>query len=207
MGDEATWARAEKALADALDAEGFEGQWTLAPGEGAFYGPKIEFHVTDALGRTWQCGTVQVDFSMPRRFGLEYVGSDGDRHVPVMIHRAIVGSMERFVGILIEHHAGKFPFWLAPVQAKVLTITDDQNEYAGVGAGAPEGCRASGPKADLRGGDKLARRSATPPWSASPSCSSWGSGRRQRARLPSAGSRARISARWTSTHSSSWLTR
>ncbi len=154
MGDEATWARAEKALAAALDAEGFEGQWKLAPGEGAFYGPKIEFHITDALGRSWQCGTVQIDFSMPRRFGLEYVGADGERHVPVMIHRAIVGSMERFIGILIEHHAGKFPFWLAPVQVKVLTITDDQNEYAEhvIGTLREAGIRAEG---DLRGGEKL----------------------------------------------------
>ncbi|MFV1958287.1 MAG: threonine--tRNA ligase, partial [Planctomycetota bacterium] len=109
MGEAATWERAEEALARALDAEGFEGRWTPAPGEGAFYGPKIEFHVTDAIGRSWQCGTVQIDFSMPRRFDLEYVGADGARHTPVMIHRAIVGSMERFIGILIEHHAGRFP--------------------------------------------------------------------------------------------------
>lgn len=130
MGDEEVWRRAEKALADALDQEGYESLWTLAPGEGAFYGPKIDFLVTDALGRTWQCGTIQVDFSMPERFNLEYTGADGRRHVPVMVHRAILGSMERVIGILIEHNAGKFPLWLAPVQAKVLTITDAQNEYA-----------------------------------------------------------------------------
>ncbi|MDJ0973412.1 MAG: threonine--tRNA ligase [Planctomycetota bacterium] len=129
MGDPEAWERAEKALASALDHHGYEGRWELAPGEGAFYGPKIEFHVTDALNRSWQCGTVQIDFSMPERFGLEFTGADGHRHTPVMIHRAIVGSMERFIGILIEHHAGKFPLWLAPVQAKVLSITEAQNAY------------------------------------------------------------------------------
>ena len=130
MGDPALWAKAEEALAAALDKNGWEGQWVEAPGEGAFYGPKIEVHVTDALGRSWQCGTVQVDFSMPARFGLEYTGRDGQKHTPVMIHRAILGSMERFVGILIENYAGKFPLWLAPVQAKVLSITEKQAEYA-----------------------------------------------------------------------------
>ena len=129
MGDPEAWARAEKALGAALDKHGFAG-WTLAPGEGAFYGPKIEVHVTDAIGRSWQCGTVQVDFSMPERFGLEYTGSDGQKHTPVMIHRAILGSMERFVGILIEHYAGKVPLRLAPVQAKVLSITEKQADYA-----------------------------------------------------------------------------
>ena len=130
MGDPEVWARAEAALGAALDKNGFEGKWVEAPGEGAFYGPKIEFHVTDAIGRSWQLGTVQVDFSMPQRFGLEYTGSDGQKHTPVMIHRAILGAMERFVGILIEHHAGKFPTWLAPVQAKVLSITEAQSDYA-----------------------------------------------------------------------------
>ena len=130
MGDADVWERAEKALASALDTGGFEGAWRLAEGEGAFYGPKIEFHVTDALGRSWQCGTIQVDFSMPARFGLEYVGNDSRKHTPVMIHRAIVGSMERFIGILIEHHAGKFPLWLAPVQARVLSITEAQADFA-----------------------------------------------------------------------------
>jgi threonyl-tRNA synthetase len=130
MGAPEVWERAEKALAAALDANGFEGKWVEAPGEGAFYGPKIEFHVTDALGRSWQLGTIQIDFSMPARFGLVYTGSDGQKHTPVMIHRAILGAMERFVGILIEHHAGKFPLWLAPVQAKVLSITEKQAAYA-----------------------------------------------------------------------------
>jgi threonyl-tRNA synthetase len=130
MGEPEQWQRAEAALAAALDANGFAGRWIEAPGEGAFYGPKIEFHVTDAIGRSWQLGTIQVDFSMPRRFGLDYTGPDGNKHVPVMIHRAILGAMERFVGILIEHHAGKFPLWLAPVQAKVLSITEAQGAYA-----------------------------------------------------------------------------
>lgn len=128
MGTDAQWDLAEKALADALTAQGLP--FDLAPGEGAFYGPKIEFHVTDAIGRTWQCGTVQVDFSMPERFGLEFTGRDGHRHVPVMLHRAILGSMERQIAVLVEHHAGKFPLWLAPVQARVLPITDATAAYA-----------------------------------------------------------------------------
>jgi threonyl-tRNA synthetase len=128
MGSAEVWERAEQALADGLGGKGLE--FTVAGGEGAFYGPKIEFHVTDAIGRTWQCGTVQVDFSMPARFGLEYTGRDGNKHVPVMLHRAILGSMERQIAVLVEHHAGKFPVWLAPVQAKVLSITEAQNAYA-----------------------------------------------------------------------------
>jgi threonyl-tRNA synthetase len=128
QGDPASWERAEAALADALDAQGMA--FDLNPGEGAFYGPKIEFHVTDALGRTWQCGTIQVDFSMPERFDLSYVGSDGQHHRPVMVHRAILGSFERLIAVLIEHHAGRFPVWLAPVQAIVLSITEAQAPYA-----------------------------------------------------------------------------
>ena len=128
MGSAEVWERAEQALAEGLRSKALP--FTFAPGEGAFYGPKIEFHVTDAIGRTWQCGTVQVDFSMPLRFGLEYTGKDGNKHVPVMLHRAILGSMERQIAVLIEHHAGKFPVWLAPVQAKVLSITEAQNAYA-----------------------------------------------------------------------------
>lgn len=128
LGDPASWERAEAALADALEAQGMA--FCINPGEGAFYGPKIEFHVTDALGRTWQCGTIQVDFSMPERFDLSYVGSDGQHHRPVMIHRAILGSFERLIAVLIEHHAGRFPVWLAPVQAVVLSITEAQADYA-----------------------------------------------------------------------------
>jgi len=105
-------------------------QWTELPGEGAFYGPKIEYHLKDSIGRSWQCGTMQVDFQMPGRLGAEYVDADDTRKVPVMLHRAIVGSLERFIGILIENHAGAMPLWLAPVQAVVLTITDRQKAYA-----------------------------------------------------------------------------
>jgi threonyl-tRNA synthetase len=128
LGDDATWDRAEVALRDALRACGVE--WTELPGEGAFYGPKIEYHLKDSIGRSWQCGTMQVDFQMPGRLGAEYVDEDNGRKTPVMLHRAIVGSLERFIGILIEHHAGALPLWLSPLQAVVLTITDRQAAYA-----------------------------------------------------------------------------
>ncbi|HVJ75056.1 MAG TPA: threonine--tRNA ligase [Casimicrobiaceae bacterium] len=128
LGSDDQWDRAEQALRDALGACG--ASWTELPGEGAFYGPKIEYHLKDSIGRSWQCGTMQVDFQMPGRLGAEYVAEDNTRQVPVMLHRAIVGSLERFIGILIEHHAGAFPTWLAPVQAVVLTITDRQAGYA-----------------------------------------------------------------------------
>jgi threonyl-tRNA synthetase len=128
MGTDEQWAKAEAALAEALDGQGRE--YELNPGDGAFYGPKIDFHVTDALGRSWQCGTCQLDFQMPERFDLHYTGADDAPHRPVMIHRALLGSMERFAGILIEHYAGRFPVWLAPVQAIVLPIADRHNEYA-----------------------------------------------------------------------------
>ena len=128
VGTDALWDKAEHALMDSLKASGCEFQ--VSPGEGAFYGPKIEYSLKDTIGRLWQCGTMQVDFNMPGALGAEYVGEDGAKHVPVMLHRALVGSMERFIGILIEHHAGRFPAWLAPVQAVVLTITDRQAEFA-----------------------------------------------------------------------------
>ena len=128
MGSEEQWEKAEAALQEALDRQGRE--YELNPGDGAFYGPKIDFHVTDALGRSWQCGTCQLDFQMPERFDLTYVGADDAPHRPVMIHRALLGSMERFAGILIEHHAGRFPVWLAPVQAIVLPVSDQHDEYA-----------------------------------------------------------------------------
>jgi threonyl-tRNA synthetase len=127
-GSDAVWDHAEQSLKDAVEAAGLS--YTLAPGEGAFYGPKLEFHLRDALGRDWQCGTLQLDYMMPERLGASYVGEDGGRHVPVMLHRAILGSMERFIGILIEHYAGRFPLWLAPVQAVVATITADADAYA-----------------------------------------------------------------------------
>ncbi len=127
LGDDATWDKAEDALRGALRASGVE--WQELPGEGAFYGPKIEYHLKDAIGRTWQLGTMQVDFMMPGRLGAEYVDEHSQRKHPVMLHRAIVGSMERFIGILIEHHAGQFPAWLAPIQAVVMNITDAQADY------------------------------------------------------------------------------
>jgi len=127
IGSDAVWDKAEAALIESLDASGCH--YELSPGEGAFYGPKIEYTLKDAIGRQWQCGTIQVDFSMPERLDAEYVGEDGARHRPVMLHRAIVGSLERFIGILIEQHAGALPAWLAPVQVAVLNITDAQADY------------------------------------------------------------------------------
>jgi threonyl-tRNA synthetase len=127
LGDDATWDKAEEALRSALRTAGVE--WVELPGEGAFYGPKIEYHLRDAIGRTWQLGTMQVDFMMPGRLGAEYVDEHSQKRQPVMLHRAIVGSMERFIGILIEHHAGSFPAWLAPVQAVVMNITDAQADW------------------------------------------------------------------------------
>ena len=126
-GSDATWDKAEGALRHAIEAAGLP--YTMNPGEGAFYGPKLEFVLRDAIGRDWQCGTLQVDFVLPERLGAEYIGEDGAAHRPVMLHRAVLGSLERFLGILIENHAGKFPAWLAPVQAVVLNITDGQAEY------------------------------------------------------------------------------
>ena len=128
VGDDATWDKAEKALTDAVNAAGYD--YELNPGEGAFYGPKLEFVLRDAIGRDWQCGTHQVDFVLPERLDANYVGEDGEKHRPVMLHRAILGSFERFIGILIENYAGRFPFWLAPLQVVVATITDDAKPYA-----------------------------------------------------------------------------
>jgi len=127
VGSDEIWDKAEHALEKALNAKGLE--WDLQPGEGAFYGPKIEFSLRDCLHRVWQCGTIQVDFSMPGRLDAHYIAEDGSKQVPVMLHRAIVGSMERFIGILIEHHAGSFPLWLAPIQAVVMNITDNQADF------------------------------------------------------------------------------
>jgi threonyl-tRNA synthetase len=128
VGDDAIWDKAEAALRNALKSSGQE--WEELPGEGAFYGPKIEYHLKDSIGRSWQCGTMQVDFSMPQRLGAEYVSADNDRQVPVMLHRAIVGSLERFIGILIENHAGAMPTWLAPTQCIVMNISGNSAEYA-----------------------------------------------------------------------------
>ena len=128
-GSDETWDKAEKALRDAVEEAGI--QYTLNPGDGAFYGPKLDFELTDAIGRQWQCGTLQVDFVLPERLNAEYVGEDGGRYRPVMLHRAILGSFERFIGILVEHYAGGFPLWLAPVQAVVTTVVRDGDEFAG----------------------------------------------------------------------------
>jgi len=128
IGSDDLWDKAEHALEQALNGKGLP--WELQPGEGAFYGPKIEFSLRDSIGRVWQCGTIQVDFSMPGRLGASYIAEDGSKQVPVMLHRAVFGSMERFIGILIEEYAGSFPAWLAPVQAVILTITDAQADYA-----------------------------------------------------------------------------
>jgi threonyl-tRNA synthetase len=146
-GDDATWDKAEKALKDAVEEAGLE--YTLNPGEGAFYGPKLEFVLRDAIGRDWQCGTFQVDFVLPERLGASYVGEDGEKHRPVMLHRAILGSFERFLAILIEQYAGRFPLWLAPVQVVVASITSDANDYGEQVAAA---LRAAGLRAetDLR---------------------------------------------------------
>jgi len=147
LGDDAMWDRSEAALADALKSHDIEFEYL--PGEGAFYGPKIEFTLHDCLGRAWQCGTIQLDFALPDRLGATYVGEDNERHVPVMIHRAILGSLERFMGILIEEYAGYFPLWLAPMQVVVMNITDNQAEYVEnlVSELKKQGFRA---KADLR---------------------------------------------------------
>ena len=138
-GDDATWDRAEKALIEATEAAGLD--YSLNPGDGAFYGPKLDFILRDTIGREWQCGTLQVDFVLPERLDASYVGEDGGKHRPVMLHRAILGSFERFLGILIEHYAGRFPLWLAPVQAVIATITNDADDYAEQVAAA---CRAAG---------------------------------------------------------------
>lgn len=128
IGSEEDWKKAEAALADAITSIGKE--YTINPGDGAFYGPKLDFQLKDSLGRTWQCGTVQLDYQLPGRFNLEYTGSDGQKHTPVMIHRVVFGSIERFIGVLTEHTAGKFPLWLAPVQVKLLTVTEKFAPFA-----------------------------------------------------------------------------
>ena len=127
MGSDEDWEMATDALRAALDDLGLD--YAVNEGDGAFYGPKIDFHLEDSLGRTWQCGTIQLDFQLPQRFNLEYIAADGEKHRPIMIHRVVFGSIERFIGILIEHFAGAFPTWLAPVQVRVLPISDKYMEY------------------------------------------------------------------------------
>ena len=147
MGADELWDKAEDALQQALERRALE--WKLNPGDGAFYGPKIDFHLRDSLERVWQCGTIQVDFSMPERLGAQYVTEEGDRAVPVMLHRAILGSMERFIGVLIEEYGGRFPTWLSPAHVVVLSITEKHSDYASAVANTlkNQGFRAS---ADLR---------------------------------------------------------
>lgn len=128
MGSDEDWELATEGLRSALEELGLP--YVVNEGDGAFYGPKIDFHLEDCIGRTWQCGTIQLDFQLPQRFELEYTGADGEKHRPIMIHRVVFGSIERFIGILIEHFAGAFPTWLAPVQVKVLPISDKYAEYA-----------------------------------------------------------------------------
>lgn len=128
IGSEEEWELATNGLIKAL--EGLHMNYVINEGDGAFYGPKIDFHLKDSIGRTWQCGTIQLDFQLPRRFELEYVGADGEKHRPIMIHRVVFGSIERFLGILIEHYGGKFPYWLAPVQVKILQVSEKLNEYS-----------------------------------------------------------------------------
>ncbi|MBR2831896.1 MAG: threonine--tRNA ligase [Oscillospiraceae bacterium] len=147
IGTEEDWAVAEKTLSDAIESIGKT--YVINKGDGAFYGPKLDFHIEDCLGRTWQCGTIQLDYQLPGRFDLEYIGSDGAKHTPVMIHRVVFGSVERFIGVLTEHYAGAFPLWLAPEQIRVMPITDRTNDYAEKirAALAAKGFRA---KTDLR---------------------------------------------------------
>ena len=144
MGSDEDWDMATEALRGALDDLGLP--YVVNEGDGAFYGPKIDFHLEDSIGRTWQCGTIQLDFQLPLRFNLEYTGADGEKHRPIMIHRVIFGSIERFIGILIEHFAGAFPTWLAPVQVKVLPISDKHLEY---GQKVLETLNAAGIRAEI----------------------------------------------------------
>jgi threonyl-tRNA synthetase len=186
FGDDAMWDKSEQELRDAVQASGLpdaiKAKFEELPGEGAFYAPKLEFHLTDAIGRTWQVGTIQSDRVLPDRLDASYVGEDGNRHRPVMLHRAILGTFERFIGILIEHHAGRFPLWLSPVQAVVATIVSDADDYA-VAAAAK--LRAAGIRVET---DLRNIRSPR-----SPCCSSSASARRRRARSPSAAWAARRS--------------
>jgi len=160
IGSDEMWERAESVLATVLDSEtGADGAplaYQLNPGDGAFYGPKIDFHIRDVMGRTWQCGTIQVDFAMPKRLDITYTGADNEEHRPVMIHRALLGSIERFMGILLEHYGGNLPTWLAPVQALVIPIADRHAAYGHEVLGA---LRQAGIRADLDArGESMGRR-------------------------------------------------
>ena len=144
IGSDEMWERAEGALRHVLESEGTDYQ--LNPGDGAFYGPKIDFHIRDVMGRSWQCGTIQVDFAMPERLDITYTGADNEEHRPVMIHRAMLGAIERFMGILLEHYGGNLPTWLAPVQALVLPVAD---RHAGYAVGVMEALRVAGLRAEV----------------------------------------------------------
>lgn len=128
IGSDEDWHLATEALEKAV--QGMGKSYVVNEGDGAFYGPKLDFHLKDSIGRTWQCGTIQLDFQLPQRFDIDYIGADGEKHRPIMLHRVVFGSIERFIGILLEHYAGKFPAWIAPVQVKVLPVSDKYNDYA-----------------------------------------------------------------------------
>lgn len=128
IGSDEDWKLATEALEKAV--QGMGKSYVINEGDGAFYGPKLDFHLKDSIGRTWQCGTIQLDFQLPQRFDIDYIGADGEKHRPIMLHRVVFGSIERFIGILIEHYAGKFPVWIAPVQVKILPVSDKYNDYA-----------------------------------------------------------------------------
>jgi threonyl-tRNA synthetase len=147
LGSEAQWDQAESALEEALKRHGMD--YVISPGEGTFYGPKIDLHMTDSIGRSWQMGTIQLDYQMPARFGLSYVGGDGQEHTPVVIHRALLGSLERFIGILTEHYAGHFPLWLAPVQCEIVPVQDDAPEVIEYVTGLRDTMRAAGLRAEV----------------------------------------------------------
>jgi threonyl-tRNA synthetase len=153
LGTDEQWGRAEAALESALERHGME--YTVNPGEGTFYGPKIDLHMTDSLGRPWQMGTIQLDYQMPMRFGLTYFGADNAEHHPVVIHRALLGSLERFIGILIEHYAGAFPFWLAPVQIRIIPVGEDHREAARSLRGRLEGYRVDVDERDETVGKRI----------------------------------------------------
>ncbi len=162
LGTEDQWDRAESALEQALQRHGMD--YVTSPGEGTFYGPKIDLHMTDSIGRSWQMGTIQLDYQMPARFGLSYVGADGQDHTPVVIHRALLGSLERCIGILTEHYAGHFPLWLAPVQCEIVPVQDDAPDVVGYANRLREVMRAAGIRATVsdKPGSGCRRASATP---------------------------------------------
>ena len=172
IGTVEQWEHNQNILKEAITEMGKE--FIVNEGDGAFYGPKLDFHLADSLGRTWQCGTIQLDSQLPERFELEYVGEDGERHRPVMLHRVVLGSIERFIGVITEHFAGAFPAWLAPVQVKVLPVTDRAAAYAGQVA---EALNAQGFRVEVdHRSEKIGKKIRRPPWRRSPICWWWGTG-------------------------------